>query len=60
MNLRPQVAEVVTHLDRAAADWDGVMPPCIQIENVAADPEEPVEPHSDTMKHGEFEISILC
>jgi serine/threonine protein kinase len=27
MELRPKVAEVVTQLERAAADWDGVMPP---------------------------------
>jgi hypothetical protein len=51
--LRPKVAEVVTHLERAAASWDGLMRPCIQVEDVASDSDEP---ESDSMQHCEFEV----
>ena len=54
MELRPNVAEVVLELERAAADWDGVMPPCTQVECVV--PASP-EPMSDSMAHSEFESS---
>ena len=55
MNLRPRVAEVVTHLGRAAVNWDGVMPPC-KARAVASNSQDLP---SDTMKHCEFEILIL-
>ena len=48
MKLRPKVAEVVSQLERAAADWDGVMPPHAQVES-----------EGDSMTYCEFEISIL-
>ena len=48
MKLRPKIAEVVLQLERAAADWDGVMPPHAQIES-----------EEDSMKYCEFEILIL-
>ena len=54
MNMRPKVTEVVTHLKEAAANWDGLMPPCIQTENIASYSDEPV---SDSMLHCEFKIS---
>jgi len=56
MKLRPKVAEVVSQLERAAADWDGVMPPCSQVEYVVYDPPDPVE---DTMIHCTLWILIL-
>ena len=56
MKLRPKVEEVVSQLERAAADWDGVMPPRAHAENVAP---ASVEPLSDSMAHGEFEILVL-
>ena len=55
MKLRPKVTEVVTHLGEAAANWDGLMPPCVQVVNVVSDPEET----SGTTLHSEFEIFIL-
>jgi len=48
MNMRPKVAEVVTHLARAAASWDGLMPPCTEVENVASVSRPPV---SNSMEH---------
>ena len=56
MKLRPNVAEVTTHLAREAADWDGLMPPCALAENVASGSEDPI---SDSMEHCEFRILIL-
>ena len=35
MKLRPKVGEVVSQLERAAADWGRVMPPCAPLETVA-------------------------
>ena len=55
MNLRPQVAEVVERLGRAATDWGGVMPPC-ETKDPASDSRDQM---SDTMKYGEFEVLIL-
>ena len=55
MRLRPKVTEVVAHLGEAAANWCGVMAPCVQAENVASDSEEPI---SDSMQHCEFDIFI--
>ena len=54
MKLRPRVAEVVTHLGEAAANWKGLMPPCVQAENIPSSP----EPAPDSMEHGEFEILV--
>jgi len=54
--LRPKVAEVVSQLERAAASWGGVMPPCVQVESVVSVPQDPV---SDSMAHGKPWILIL-
>lgn len=54
MKLRPKVAEVVMHLGRAAADWNGLMPPCPQ-----TDFEEPKESTSNSIEHCESQILIL-
>ena len=56
MGLRPNVAEVVTQLNAAAAAWNRVMPPSVETENVISAPEESM---SDSMEHCEFEILIL-
>ena len=56
MELRPKVAEVVSQLKRAAADWDGVMPPCAQVERVVPACPEPV---SDSMEHCKLCILIF-
>jgi len=52
MESRPKVAEVEAQLERAAADWGGAMPPCVQVKNIAPAPPELV---SDLMGHCEFE-----
>ena len=52
---RPKVAEVVTHLEGAAADWKGLMPPCVQAVNVVSGPKG----RSGTETFREFEIFIL-
>ena len=54
--LRPNVMEVVTHLGEAAANWNGFMPPCVEVENV---PSGPKESASDSMDYREFEILTL-
>ena len=54
--LRPKVAEVVTHLERAAADWRGLMPPCVQTANAFPSFKEET---SNTMKFCEFTLFIL-
>ncbi|KAF9644736.1 kinase-like protein [Thelephora ganbajun] len=38
--LRPTVSEVVIHLEAAAANWRGLMPPCLPVDNVVPDLEE--------------------
>jgi hypothetical protein len=48
MRLRPKVTEVAAHLGEAAANWCGVMAPCVRVGNIASDSEEPM---SDTMAH---------
>ena len=53
INLRPKVAEVATHLGEAAANWKGLMPPCIQAEIVTPGFKEQT---SDSAPHREFEI----
>ena len=52
-NLRPRVAEVVTRLGEAAANWRGLMPPCEESESAPRVPEEPM---SDSMEHCKLEI----
>jgi len=56
MELRPKVVEVVSQLKRAAADWDGVMPPCAQVKSVVSATPDPV---SDSMANGKLWILIL-
>jgi len=56
MELRPKVAEVVSQLESAATDWNGVMPPCAQVESVVSAPSDPME---DSMAHGKLCILIL-
>ena len=55
MGLRPKAAEVVSQLERAATDWDKVMPPCAQAEDVAST----LGPASDSAAHGKLQILIL-
>ena len=52
---RPKVAEVVEHLEKAAANWDGLMPPSVPVEVVAPDSEEDM---SDSYR--EFTMKIPC
>ena len=54
MNVRPKVAEVVAHLEEAVANWDGLMPPCVQAEEEMSHPSE--------LMHCAFEIlaPLLC
>ena len=54
---RPEVAEVVTHVGEAAANWDGIMLPRVQAEYVASASGDSGE--SDSIEHREFEVSIL-
>ena len=56
MKLRPKVVEIVTHLEGAAANWDGLMPPCTVTENV---PSDSTEEMSWSMKYCEFMVLIL-
>ena len=50
---RPKVGEVVTRLGEAAAQWDGLMPPCPPAENVVSYSRE------ETLDFGELETSTL-
>jgi len=54
--LRPKAARVVKHLNKAAADWNGLMPPCVQAENVAPDSEVQL---SDSVQRCEFNVITL-
>ena len=54
--LRPNAAEVVTHLGEAAANWNGVMPPCAVAENVVSSSKEEA---IDSAGRCEFEALIL-
>ena len=45
----------MTHLGEAAARWDGLMPPCIQAENVTSCSEE----ETSDSEFGELEILTL-
>jgi len=56
MGLRPRIAEVVSQLERAVTDWDGVMPPCAQAEGVAS---ASLGPASDSAAHRKLQILIL-
>ena len=42
MELRPKVAEVVTHLEGAAANWDDLVPPYVQVVNIVSGSKEDV------------------
>ena len=53
---RPKVSRVASHLEKAAAEWVGVMPPCAQIESSASASPEPV---SDFMVHCKFYVLVL-
>ena len=53
---RPMVSRVVSHLEKAAVEWAGVMPPCVQIESTASASPEPV---SDSMVHCKFYVLVL-
>ena len=55
MNKRPKVTEVVAHLKEAAINWDGLMPPCIQ---VASDSEEEMSDSWESRERREFGILI--
>ena len=52
---RPEAGEVVTYLGEAAAQWDGLMPPCAPAENVASYSEE----ETSDSEFGEFKILTL-
>lgn len=52
-DLRPRVAEVVTNLAKAAANWRGLMPPCIPAETLALSLKKPV---SSPAKRCEFRV----
>ena len=56
VKLRPKVAEVVSQLGRATADWDGDMSPCAQARSVAS---ASLELPPDPMSHREFKILTL-
>jgi len=56
IELRPKAAEVVSQLERAVTDWDGVMLPCAQAEGVAS---TSLGPASDSAAHGRLQILIL-
>ena len=56
LKLRPKVAEVVMHLGREAADWNGLMPPYSPVENAVFDLEGPP---LDALEHREFTVLIF-
>ena len=51
--LRPKIVEVVKHLGREAADWDGLMPPCGSAVYASE------EPMSNTLEYREFAVLIF-
>ena len=53
---RPKVSRVASHLEKAAAEWVGVMPPCAQIESTTSASPEPV---SDSMVHCKFYVLVF-
>ena len=57
MELQPRVGEIVAQLREAAANWDGLMPPCAQAGGgVSSGSEEPI---SDSEEPSEFETLTL-
>ena len=50
MKLRPQVADVVVHLGRAAREWDRPMPPHVPIEGSISAPQDSVSTVSERSK----------
>ena len=54
MNMRPKVAEVVTHLENAAANWDGLMPPGVLLETKVVTENS----MSDSMEYREFGVLV--
>jgi hypothetical protein len=56
VKMRPKVAEVVTHLEKAAANWNGFMTYSVQAENATPDPSEPV---ANSTQYCEPEVLIL-
>ena len=57
MKLRPKVDEVVACLSQANANWEGVMPCCVQAVHSAASSSQEME--SDLEKYREFDILIV-
>ena len=57
--LRPEVAEVVTYIGEAVANWEGLMPPCAPAELVAEDAASN-SGESDSMTHRELETFTLA
>ena len=55
MKLRPKVGEVMRRFREAAANWDGLMPPCAQAEGGGSDLQCEL---SDSMKYSEFWVLI--
>jgi len=55
INLRPKAGEVAMQLGEAAAEWDGLMPPCVKAENAAPCSEE----EASDSEFGEFENLTL-
>ena len=51
--LRPDIGEVVTRLGKVAADWDGLMPPCLPAESATPDFEGPT---SETLEFRKLEV----
>ena len=56
MELRPKIGEVVTRLRGAAANWDGLMPPCPPVEDVTSGSEEV----SGSEKYSDFEVLAVA
>lgn len=56
MELRPKVAEAVTHLERATAAWDGVMPPHVQVKDVSSVSKESI---SGSVAGCEFRVLVV-
>ena len=55
MEFRPEVGEVVNHLEEAATKWNGLMPPCVQAKAFASGSEGAI----DLTGRSEFEILIF-
>jgi len=53
---RPKIVEVVSQLERVAADWDGVMPPRARVEDVVLVSPDPV---LDCIAHGKLWVLIF-